>query len=94
MLRQEDTGIDNVSTWEDKMEAKTDRMEAHLDNQATLNKILEVLEVVTRQRALNSAVETPPETPPVSRVRRLGCGVLAKKYASPPPPCQKKGKKL
>ena len=72
ILRQEDIGIDNVSTWEDKMEAKSDKMEAQFARmEATLNKILEVLEVVTRQRALNSAVETPPETPPVSRVRRL-----------------------
>ena len=65
--------MDNVSTWEDKMEAKTDRMEAktdkleaRLDNlDATVNKILEM---VTR---LGSSVETSPLSPPtVTRLRR------------------------
>jgi hypothetical protein len=73
MLSQEDTGIDNVSTWEDSIEArfaqqdlKFENLEARMD--AKMDKILEMM---TRQTALNSSVETPPVSPPVTRLRRL-----------------------
>ena len=73
MLSQEDIGVDNVSTWEDTIEArfeqqdlKFETLEARMD--AKMDKILEMM---TRQTAPNSSVETPPVSPPVTRLRRL-----------------------
>ncbi len=84
MLSQEETGVDNVSTWEDTMEARIDNLDLKFENlEANLEAKIEnleakmeakmdkILEMMTRQTAPNSSVETPPVSPPVSRLRRL-----------------------
>jgi hypothetical protein len=69
MLSQEDTGIDNVSTWKDTIEARFENVDLKFEKmEAKMDKILEMM---TRQTALTRSVETPPVSPPVSRLRRL-----------------------
>jgi hypothetical protein len=65
MLSQEDIGVENVSTWEDTIEARIEKQDLKFEKmEAKMDKILEM---VTRQASVNSSVETPP----VSKVRRL-----------------------
>jgi hypothetical protein len=65
MLSQEDIGVENVSTWEDTIEARIEKQDSKFEKmEAKMDKMLEMM---TRQASVNSSVETPP----VSRVRRL-----------------------
>jgi hypothetical protein len=65
MLSEEDIGVENVSTWEDTIEARFEQQDLKFEKiEAKMDKILEM---VIRQASVNSSVETPP----VSQVRRL-----------------------
>jgi hypothetical protein len=54
MLSQEDIGVDNVSTWEDTIEARFEQQDLKFEKmEAKMDKILEM---VTRQASVNSMV--------------------------------------
>jgi hypothetical protein len=65
MLSQDDIDVENVSTWEDTIEARIDKQDSNFEKMEA--KMDKMLELITRQANIISSVETPP----VSKVRRL-----------------------